>query len=146
MAELEMIDQLIATYRELNHNVRPQQVDGSMDANRGVRDIVRKMRDHELRFSQDLKARISGQPVSFDETQELATLGTETDHDSTASLIAQFGTAREATLAMLRDLNREGWEAAQEGGTSIRNDVQALIENDKQALAAIGAAAGVATG
>lgn len=146
MAEQEMIDQLIATYRDLNHNVRPHHLDGSQDANRGVREIMRKMRDTELRFSQDLKARLTGQPVSFKETQELATLGTETDHDSTASLIAQFGTAREATLAMLRDLDRGGWEAAEEGGTSVRADVQALIENDKQALAAIGAAAGVATG
>jgi hypothetical protein len=140
-----LIDQLVATYGVLNHDVRMQH---EADLRAGVpsaRNVIRTLRDSELRFSQDLKARISGQPVSFEETHQLATLGTGTDHDSTASLIAQFGTVRESTLAMLRALPDEDWDVASGVLPSIRSSVMALVEHDRKALEALSIAHGVAS-
>jgi hypothetical protein len=142
----QVIDRLIGTYQVLNHRVRMQTEAQMQVGVPSARQLVRQMRDGELRFSQDLKARISGQPVSFAETQELATLGMETDHDSTASLIAQFGTARESTLAMLRDLPDDQWDVTGDYPQSIRTDVQALVDRDRRALESIERAIGVGTG
>lgn len=142
----QLIDRLVSTYSVLNHKVRMQPEDRLQTGVPSARQLVRQLRDGELRFSQDLKARISGQPVSFADTQELATLGMETDHDSTASLIAQFGTARESTLAMLHDLPEDHWDAAEENPRSIRTDVIDLVDRDRRALGSITEAIGVSTG
>jgi hypothetical protein len=96
------------------------------------------MRDEELKFSQNLKARISGQPVSFEETQELAVLGTESEHDSTQALIAQFGTAREATLSLLRALPDEDWDNPGDYNRTIRTDVAGLADRDRRMLEQLG--------
>lgn len=142
MPDLELIDQLVATYRILNHTVRQRPEANLNQGEKSPRVVVMQLRDTELRFSQDLKARISGQPVSFAETQELATLGTEGDHDTTAELIAQFGTARESTLAQLRSLPDDQWDVTGDYPRSIRTDVLSLIDHDKQVLDGIGTALG----
>ena len=61
MSEQELFNGLIATYRELNLKVRPL-LDERLTLGRSgdsVRDVVLAMRDHELRFSQALKDRLS---------------------------------------------------------------------------------------
>jgi hypothetical protein len=146
MENQQLIDQLVSTYSVLNHDVRSRPEDLLQQGVPSARQVIKQLRDGELRFSQDLKARVSGQPVSYEETQELATLGTETDHDSTASLIAQFGTARESTLAMLHDLPLDQWDAASDNARTIRTDVSELIERDRRALGSITNAIGVSTG
>jgi hypothetical protein len=137
MPDQNLIGGLIDTYRTLNSQVRtlPEQ---QLRANSGgatVRDVMRRVRDDELRFSQALKERITGVPMPeiFSEN-ELPTLGTETEEDTTAMLIAQFGTARESTLAMLRDLPDSDWDSLVSDGKSVRARVTELLSNDRRQL------------
>lgn len=137
MSEQQLVDQLVSTYSVLNHKVRTQPEDRLKVGVPSSRQVIRKLRDDELRFSQDLKARVTGQAVSYSQSHELPRTESETEHDSTASLIAQFGTAREATLAMLLTLPTAGWDDLGTHARSIRTDVLALIDRDKAALDSI---------
>lgn len=133
-----MIDGLIATYRELNNRVRPLPEERlAMRSGNGgsVRDVITRLRDSELRFSQALKERITGVPMPemFGEN-EAPVLGTEHEGDPTAVLLSQFGTARESTLAMLRTLPAEEWNQALEGGRTISERIRELVQNDRQHL------------
>ena len=143
MPDQELIGGLIETYRVLNNSVRtvPEaQLRAAAADGSSVRDIMRRMRDDELRFSQALKERITGVPMpDIFSGDELPTLGTETEQDTTAMLIAQFGTARESTLAMLRDLPDPEWNTAVEGGKSIRARIVELLDNDRRQLERINA-------
>jgi hypothetical protein len=137
MPDQELIDGLIATYRELNLRVRPlpedqlrqPAADGS-----SVRDIIRRLRDDELRFSQALKERITGVPMPEIFGDEMPVVGTENPNDTTAIMIAQFGTARESTLAMLHSLPDHEWDNTEEGVKSIRTGIQELVANDRRRL------------
>ncbi len=136
----DLVTGLISTYRELTTQVRPlpeeQLRQGGAEGS--VRAVVTRLRDTELRFSQALKERLTGvaMPEIFGE-EEAPVLGTETDHDSTAARISQFGTAREATLALLRPLSDEGWNQELEGGKPICARVEELIAHDRQQLGRI---------
>ena len=135
MADRELIDGLIGTYRDLNNRVRPlpeQRLALKSDGH-SIRDIVRRMRNDELRFSQALKERISGVSITevFGADAE-PVLGTEQSHESTATLLAQFGTARESTLAQLRSLSEEQWSA--NDAHSVRTMVTRLSTNDKKMM------------
>ncbi len=144
MAQTELIDSLITTYRELNNSVRrlPEERLASGGGS-GVRDLVRRLRDHELRFSQALKERITGVEMpDFGDGADAPVLGTEGANDSTAVLLSQFGTARESTLAMLRGLGADDWQGATEGGRSIAASVQQLTEHDRRQMDQINSALG----
>jgi len=148
MTDVDLIDRLIATYRTLNMTVRHLPEDrltaaGSDGAS--VRDVVARMRDSELRFSQALKERLTGVPMPEGIGDETPVLGTEHDDDPTAVLLSQFGTARESTLAMLRGLAPEEWSAGLEGGRPIVARIQQLVENDQTQLARINALLGART-
>ena len=138
MPNQDLIGGLIETYRVLNNEVRvipEERLRSSSAGQPSVRDIIRRLRDDELRFSQALKERITGVPMpDIFSGDELPTLGTETEEDTTAMLIAQFGTARESTLAMLRDLPENEWDTEVEGGKTIRTRVIELLDNDKRQL------------
>jgi hypothetical protein len=142
MPDFELIDRLVATYRILNHVVRQKPEEQLTSGPTPARDTLIRLRDSELRFSQDLKARISGQPVSFEQTGEVATIGTEGEHDSTAEIIAQFGTAREATLAQLRSLPEDQWDATGDYAKSIRTEVFSVVDRDRKALDLVAQAIG----
>ncbi len=138
MPDQDLIDGLIATYRELNTKVRPLpeerlRVGGGNTGS--VRDVVTRLRDSELRFSQALKERITGvaMPEMFGE-DEVPVVGTESLQDSTAAILSQFGTARESTLAMLRTLPDEDWDRPLEGGQPIRGRIRQLYDNDRRQL------------
>ena len=138
MPDRELIDGLIATYRELNAKVRPLPEERLRLAgtNGGsVRDAVTRLRDSELRFSQALKERITGVPMPemFGE-DEKPVVGTESSQDTTATILSQFGTARESTLAMLRALPDEDWDRGLEGGEPIRARIRQLHDNDRRQL------------
>jgi hypothetical protein len=145
MSDRDLIGGLIETYRHLNMAIRPLAEERLRSANGGVpsvRDIVRRLRDDELRFSQALKERVTGVPMPDIFGEELPTLGSETEHDTTAMLIAQFGTARESTLAMLRGLTEADWDIPVEGGKPIRTRVEELLTNDRRQLDRITQAVG----
>lgn len=144
MAQTELIDSLITTYRELNNSVRQLPEDRlASGGGSSVRDLVRRLRDHELRFSQALKERITGVEMpDFGEGADAPVLGTESSYDSTAVLLSQFGTARESTLAMLRGLAADDWQGTTEGGRSIAASVQQLTEHDRRQMEQINSALG----
>jgi hypothetical protein len=131
----QIIEQLIATYRELNMSVRP--LDEATLAGKGsesVRSIIERMRDDELRFAQALKERLSGVPMPDIAGEDAPIIGTETENDSTIVLISQFGTARATTLSMLREIDDNDWTMAVDGGKSIQDRAQELAENDARQL------------
>jgi hypothetical protein len=138
MPDQELIDGLIATYRELNTKVRPMPEDRLRitggDAG-SVRDVVSRLRDSELRFSQALKERITGVPMPemFGEG-DAPVVGTEGASDTTAAVLSQFGTARESTLAMLRTLPEEDWDLQVEGGQPLRMRIRQLHDNDRRQM------------
>ena len=130
-----IIGDLIGTYRELNLRVRPLS-ESVLSADRGdtsIRQVVQAMRDRELTFSQSLKKRTS----AFEPTEAVAEppiTGLETDEDSTAMLISQFGTARGTTLSTLKALPAAAWDATAGDGSTVRATVQTLISQDKDAV------------
>lgn len=140
MSDQELIDGLVATYRTLNMSVRQlpeEQLQGSRDA-------IRRLRDDELSFSQALKMRIaSNHPLPEKLTEEHAVIGTESDDDTTPALIAQFGTARESTLAMLRGLSDSEWDSTAAGARTIRMSIRDRLAEDQRHLQAISAPLGV---
>ncbi len=134
MSDRDVIDGLIATYRDLNLRVRPLSEErlrlrGEQGA---VRDVVTRLRDEELAFSQALKDSISGLPVTDLFAEDAPVLGTESDHDATSTILAQFGTARESTLAMLRSLPAEEWDAQTGNTPTVRARVTQLLANDRR--------------
>jgi hypothetical protein len=133
-----LVDGLIATFRELNIKVRqlPEQTLTRKGADgASVHEVVRRLRDDELRFSQALKERLTGVPIpDIFGTDDQPVIGPETKNQSTAEIISQFGTARESTLAMIQSLTDEEWDQIVEGGTSIRARIQGLAENDRKQL------------
>ena len=138
MAERDVIDGLIATYRELNAKVRqqPEERLRRRDAGGAVREVVTRLRDRELAVAEALKQRLTGVPMPeiFDEN-EAPVVGTETEDDTTSARISQFGTAREATLVRLRGLSAEEWGHAPEGGGQpIRAETRQLHDNDRRPL------------
>jgi hypothetical protein len=141
MPDQELIDGLVATYRTLNLQVRSQPEDKlrAATATGGtVRDALRRLRDDELKFSQALKVRVTtGQPMPEVAEGEIAIIGTESDDDTTAALIAQFGTARESTLAMLRGLAEPEWDSTEAGPRTIRLIIRDLVANDQRRLQTI---------
>jgi hypothetical protein len=141
MPDQELIDELVATYRTLNIQVRPQSEEtlrATTPTGDTVRAALRRLRDDELKFSQALKMRVTaGHPLTEDAPDTLGVIGTESEDDTTAALIAQFGTARESTLAMLRGLPDSEWDSTAAGARTIRQAIRDLAANDKRHLEAI---------
>jgi len=135
MADRELIDNLIGTYRDLNNRVRPLPEERltMKGGDVSIRDVIRRMRNDELRFSQALKERISGVGMTevFGPNAE-PVIGTEQSHETTVTMLAQFGTARESTLAQLRSISEEQWGA--NDAQSIRTMVSRLAANDKKMM------------
>jgi hypothetical protein len=134
MSEQDLFNGLIATYRDLNLKVRPLPderltLGGSGDS---VRDVVLAMRDHELRFSQALKDRLSGLSLSgaFGDKGETMLIEIPSPDDTTVEVISQFGTARESTLAMLRGMAPETWDDREHGPTTVREATEDLLTSD----------------
>lgn len=130
------IDQLIATYRELNMKVRPlPEADLTRKGRQGsVHEIVGRMRTDELKFAQALKERLTGVPSSDVRGENAPIIGTETDEDSTMLLISQFGTARATTLSMIQGISEEDWAAQFGDSASLADRIQSLAANDELQL------------
>lgn len=137
MSEHDLINELIATYRNLNTKVRtlPEERLAMTDSKgNSVRKAVTQLRNSEMQFSQALKEAISGVHMPDADADDTPVIGTESESDTTATIISQFGTARESTLAMLRGLAPEEWGKSAGGGASIRQRLQEHIARDKQSL------------
>lgn len=131
----QIIDQLIATYRELNMRVRPlDEATLSGNGSGSVRSIVERMRNDELKFAQALKERLTGVPMPDMFGDDTPIIGTETENDSTAIIISHFGTARATTLSMLKEVDDNDWTTSIEGGKSIQERGRELAANDARQL------------
>lgn len=142
-----LIDGLIASYRELNMKIR--QLDPSTlgaissHGDDSVTGVLRQMRDRELRASQAMRVMVLGEDA--EESDEAA--NAVADHldetaDSPIIFLAQFGTAREATLAMIREQPDEVWDRevrTPRGHMSVKAYVQTLIDRDRERLQQIDA-------
>ena len=120
-----LISSLVETYKELNINFR------SANETAGAREIVTRMRDDEVAFSQALKDQITGIGTDDGQKNEIV----DGADGSLAHIISQFGTARATTLNLLKGIQQDsGWDATTENGKSIRENVQDLIASDANQL------------
>lgn len=125
MDSTSLISSLVETYKELNINFR------SANETAGAREIVARMRDDEVAFSQALKDQITGIGTDDGQRNEVIDGGDQT----LAHIISQFGTARATTLNLLKGLQSDSdWDAKTENSKSIRENVQDLITSDANQL------------
>ncbi len=147
MADRDVIDALIATYRELNLRFRP--LLATMNAGQGGLDdpatplgILYRLRNRELNASQAIKEMLRGgeRTILDDESEPLVTLQQTALGMIPTVLLSQFGTAREATLAMVRDLPDEVWQQefdTPRGRMTLRAYLETLIQRDREAISAL---------
>lgn len=130
-----LIDELVDTYRELNTHVRPlpeERLNAGGEEG-SVRSVIARMRHDEMLFAQALKERVTG-VVHVDPVGREPVIGTEHRNDTTVMLISQFGTARETTLNLLKNLTDEDWVKQTDDGMSIQDHVQELVKSDQNQL------------
>jgi hypothetical protein len=103
----DLIDSLIATYRELNMKLRPlpeSRITAKGSDGASVRDIVAEMRNRELIASQQLKymmlADVAGAEADVVDPTSLVPV----DSQPLRTLLSEFGTARESILAVVREM------------------------------------------
>jgi hypothetical protein len=140
VANSDIIDSLIATYRNLNMTIRPlsdAQVEQASGSDGSLRDLISEMRNNELQMSQQLKLMTLGEGALTGRMPEIAPIAPGLN---VRAILSEFGTAREAILALIREMSDEDWTAQREGPngqTSIQKVVEQIFANDRKALAAI---------
>lgn len=148
MAHEDLINRMIATYRDLNLLIRPipeTNLSGRSSGDASVRDLIVQLKDAELRFTQGTKELLTGQTIPDDLEDETPILGLEHEGDPTRVVLSQFGTARESTLAMLREMTEDQWAAAGPGGRTMTARVGLLLESDQKVLERVQSLVGTAT-
>jgi hypothetical protein len=138
VARSDLIDSLIATYRNLNLAIRPlpdEQVMRQGADGTSLRDLVSGLRNHELRASQQLKLMTLGESavVAIDDDAPAPS----TPDTSVRSMLSEFGTAREAILALVREMPEEEWtreRAGPNGTTTIATFIEQLVAHDKESI------------
>ncbi len=128
-----LISSLVATYRELNINLRPMGEDAR------AREIVTRMRDDEIQFSKALKDRLTGiGTATDDEATDGANIVDGAD-DNLAQVISQFGTARATTLNLLKGIQDSAvWSSPLDDGSTIAQRVDELARSDARQLERLG--------
>ncbi len=108
MPHTDLIDSLIATYRELNLMLRPlseERITAKGSDGESIRDVVGHMRTRELIASQQLKymmlADVAGSAADVVDPTSIVPI----DRQPLRSLLSEFGTAREAILAVVREMS-----------------------------------------
>jgi hypothetical protein len=140
VANSDLIDSLIATYRNLNLAIRPipdAQASQAIGGGKSLRDMVVELRNNEMSASQQLKLMTLGEGGLSGGMPEIAPSAPGL---STRSVLSEFGTAREAILALIRELPDDEWAAKREGvkgQTTIQTFIEQLAANDRQALSQI---------
>ncbi len=144
MARTDMIDSLIATYRTLNLTIRP--LDAARVAQAGgnggsIVQLLQQARYDEITASQEIKLMTLAEGANM----EIPEPPPSADLSNPKVLLSEFGTAREAILALVRELPEEGWSAERQGpnGTSsIQTVVERLIARDQQLVQTVQSALG----
>jgi hypothetical protein len=130
----ERIDALVATVRDLNHEIRPKLSDtpGGDPPGNDLHTSLAKLREHEHSYSRlirmmtlsDVAATTVGDTFEFLDPNAV----------SSRRLLSEFGTAREAILSVLRTLDDEQWNVKRDtpdGQRSLVEVVDELIESDR---------------
>jgi hypothetical protein len=146
MPDQSIVDQLIATYRELNHKVRgrdfgapksPEELVGKTDS---VPAILFGMRNRELNVSQAVKAMLLGHPVPDDDEPAVLSEQQVAAGTSAPILLSQFGTARESILSQVRELPDEVWDqtfVTPRGEMTLKSYLQTVVDRDTERLAQV---------
>jgi hypothetical protein len=136
VARSDVIDSLIATYRELNLQLRPLSDDAlsAGGADGSVKDVLKEMRKREIYTSQQLKAMLLADAAGAPPDAVDPTLIESGDELPARVILSEFGTARESILAAAlqrsqEDLDRELPSA--DGPRSISSLLETLVEHDK---------------
>lgn len=140
MANSDLIDSLIATYRNLNMAIRPlpdAETTQAASGGKSLRDMIVEMRDHEMQASQQLKLMSIGEGALSGRMPEILP---SAPGISIRSVLSEFGTAREAILALIRELPDDAWTLEREGPngrTTIQAFIEQLVAHDREALSQI---------
>jgi hypothetical protein len=140
MTDQEIVNEMIEIYRDLNMKLRGADLaaieNQKADNGETIRDILNRMRNREYNASQAIKLMSMGEDASrFDESaqaevlDELITTGI-----TPIIMLSQYGTAREATLSLVRQATEETLDQEVEsprGKMSIREYCRGLINADR---------------
>lgn len=136
MARSDVVDSLIATYRELNLALRPlgDDVLTASGANGSVLDVLKDMRTREILASQQMKAMLVAEAAGTAPDPVDASLIEDPQKVSGRILLSEFGTARESILATAlqrsqEDLDKEIAPGANPASMSALLD--SLVAQDK---------------
>ncbi len=149
MAHEELVNRMIATYRDLNLLIRPipdDVLNRRTTGDASIRDLMQGLRDGELRFTQATKEVLTGQTIPEDLHGEAPIIGLEHEGDPSRVLLSQFGTARESLLAMLREMSEEQWSATGPSGRTMVARIEQLLENDQKVLERVQSLVGTTAG
>jgi hypothetical protein len=153
MADQEIINEMIGVYRDLNLRLRGADLNSlagkKTDKGETLEDILRRMRNREHNSSQAIKIMSLGEDATrFREATDATVLDDLILTGVTPIiLLSQFGTAREATLSLVRSMADEDWDTKHEtprGEMSIREYLRAIVNDDHDDVRAI-ESLGVAT-
>jgi len=135
LANSDVIASLIDTYRNLNLKIRP--LDSATGNSAGVLEAMATMRESEIRSSQLIKLMLLGDSSGDTTIPEPPPSANPT---SVRVLLSEFGTAREAILAAVREMSEEDINAARPGFSaagSIGEVLKQIAERDKKILASV---------
>lgn len=144
MPDQEIIDALIASYRELNHRVRGANINENVTIDEltaghsSISGALFNLRNRELNASQAIKQMLLGGDALADDEQIAELSEQQAAAGVTPSvLLSQFGTAREATLSLVRELPDEEWDKTHttpRGQQTLREYLQSLVDRDRQRI------------
>ncbi|HMM42409.1 MAG TPA: hypothetical protein PKA95_10945 [Thermomicrobiales bacterium] len=134
MAHSDVIDSLIATYRNLNLRIRPLDSAATASNNSSLLDTIASLRESEIRASQTIKLMTLGEAAAGAAIPEAPP---SANASNVRTLLSEFGTAREAILATVREMSEEDLAAERpgfEGASSIRQVLDQLVERDQKLM------------
>lgn len=135
LANSDVIASLIDTYRNLNLKIRP--LDSATGNSASVLEAMAALRESEIRSSQLIKLMSLGDgsgDAAIPEPPPSA------NPNNVRVLLSEFGTAREAILAAVREMSEEDINAARPGFSaagSIGEVLKQIAERDKKILASV---------
>lgn len=135
LANSDVIASLIDTYRNLNLKVRP--LDSTTGTSASVVEAIAALREAEIRSSQLIKLMVLGDGSG---DAAIPAPPPSANPGSVRVLLSEFGTAREAILASVREMSDEDINAARPGFSaagSIGEVLAQITERDKKLLASV---------
>lgn len=142
MPDQELLNEMIEIYRDLNMRMRGADLiaikDQKADNGETLEQILNRMRNREYNASQAIKLMSMGDAAAANikEDQQAEVLDELVATGVTPIImLSQYGTAREATLSLLRQINDEELDREQpspRGTISIREYCRKLINDDRE--------------